>query len=376
MQAAQNISQVFMGVNLKCASCHDSFINDWQLADAYGLAGVYADGPLQMVECDRPLRETAPIKFIYAGLGAIDGNASRSTRLEQLSTALTSHANGRLSRTIVNRLWARFMGRGLVEPVDDMEQASWHPDLLDWLAEDLVANGYDLQRTMTLILTSDAYRMAAVDEADPGASFVFSGPLVRRLTAEQFVDAVSAVTGVWQSTPAGDFDFTLATREAVPASQARWIWAAGPDPGAPRETPVYFRRTFTLRAAPALAQAVIAYDRPFVLHVNGKKVGEYRGSKNPRTIPVETLLRAGPNVLAIATSGTNSVPEEDEPAASTARPERADPGTDAEGDRSQPRHRRPDRHHLGDIVGRLAGMGTAGHGGRPMAAGTPRRSSG
>ena len=230
MQAAQNIAQVFMGVNLKCASCHDSFINDWQLADAYGLAGVYADGPLQMVECDRPLRETAPIKFIYAGLGAIDGNAPRSTRLEQLSTALTSHANGRLSRTIVNRLWARFMGRGLVEPVDDMEQASWHPDLLDWLAEDLVANGYDLQRTMTLILTSDAYRMAAVDEADPGASFVFSGPLVRRLTAEQFVDAVSAVTGVWQSTPAGDFDFTLATREAVPASQARWIWAAGPDP--------------------------------------------------------------------------------------------------------------------------------------------------
>src|SRR5262249_6003766 len=45
MQAAQNISQVFMGVNLKCASCHDSFINDWQLADAYGLAGIYADAP-------------------------------------------------------------------------------------------------------------------------------------------------------------------------------------------------------------------------------------------------------------------------------------------------------------------------------------------
>ena len=54
MQAAQNISQVFLGVNLKCASCHDSFINDWKLADAYGLAGIYADAPLEMVECDRP----------------------------------------------------------------------------------------------------------------------------------------------------------------------------------------------------------------------------------------------------------------------------------------------------------------------------------
>ena len=69
MQAAQNISQVFMGVNLKCASCHDSFINEWQLADAYGLASVYADRPLEMVECDRPTGKTAAMKFLYAELG-------------------------------------------------------------------------------------------------------------------------------------------------------------------------------------------------------------------------------------------------------------------------------------------------------------------
>src|SRR5207249_2105123 len=54
MQAAQNISQVFMGVNLKCASCHDSFINDWMLSDSYGLAGIYSDEPLEMVHCDKP----------------------------------------------------------------------------------------------------------------------------------------------------------------------------------------------------------------------------------------------------------------------------------------------------------------------------------
>src|SRR5712692_6024916 len=73
MQAAQNISQVFMGVNLKCASCHNSFINTWKLADAYGMAGVYADGPLEMVRCDKPTGEVAAIKFIYPELGAIDG---------------------------------------------------------------------------------------------------------------------------------------------------------------------------------------------------------------------------------------------------------------------------------------------------------------
>jgi hypothetical protein len=217
MQAAQNISQVFMGVNLKCASCHDSFINDWQLSDAYGLAGVYADRPLEMVECDRPTGKTAPLKFLYSELGRIDPDAPRGVRLDQLMHALTGPTNGRLSRTIVNRLWARFMGRGLVEPVDDMEQPAWHPDLLDWLAEDLVANGYDLKHTMRTILVSRAYRRPAVDPAPAGEPYVFNGPEVRRLTAEQFVDAVSAVTGIWQPAPDAKINAMLVRAEDVPA---------------------------------------------------------------------------------------------------------------------------------------------------------------
>lgn len=201
MQAAQNISQVFMGVNLKCASCHDSFINDWQLADAYGLAAVYADGPLEMVECDRPTGRRAPMKFLYPTLGTIDADAPRADRLRQLSGLLTAPQNGRLSRTIVNRLWARLMGRGLVEPVDDMEQAAWQPALLDWLAEDLVAHGYDLKRTIARIVSSRAYQRPAVDLPETMDDFVFRGPAIRRLSAEQFVDALSAVTGVWQAQP-------------------------------------------------------------------------------------------------------------------------------------------------------------------------------
>jgi Protein of unknown function (DUF1549)/Protein of unknown function (DUF1553)/Planctomycete cytochrome C len=180
MQAAQNISQVFMGVNLKCASCHDSFINDWQLADAYGLAAIYADGPLEMVECDRPTGKTAPMKFLYGELGSIDANAPPDQRLQELAHVLTGPKNGRLARTIVNRLWARFMGRGLVEPVDDMEQPAWHPDLLDWLAEDLIAHRYDLKRTMTVILTSRAYQGDAVDVAERPETYVFRGPAIRR----------------------------------------------------------------------------------------------------------------------------------------------------------------------------------------------------
>ena len=102
MQAAQHISQVFMGVNLKCASCHDSFINDWSLADAYALASVYADKPLEMIECDKPTGKISDIRFIHPELGKIDPKADKSTRIKQLADAVTSSKNGRLSRTIVN----------------------------------------------------------------------------------------------------------------------------------------------------------------------------------------------------------------------------------------------------------------------------------
>ena len=216
MQAAQNVSQVFMGVNLKCASCHDSFINEWQLADAYGLAGVYADRPLEMVECDRPTGKNAAMKFLYSELGSIDPAAQRGVRLDQLMHALVGPSNGRLARTIVNRLWARFMGHGLVEPVDDMEQAAWHPDLLDWLAEDLIAHGYDLKRTMTLILSSTAYQRVAVNPVVADRPYVFRGPEARRLTAEQFVDAVSTVTGAWPKGPDARLNVALVSAHAVP----------------------------------------------------------------------------------------------------------------------------------------------------------------
>src|SRR5213076_1901416 len=110
MQAAQNISQVFMGVNLKCASCHDSFINDWTLADSYGMASIYSDHALELVQCDKPLGKTAVVKFLYPELGALDAKAPQAERVKRLAEIITSRENGRLSRTIVNRLWARFFG--------------------------------------------------------------------------------------------------------------------------------------------------------------------------------------------------------------------------------------------------------------------------
>jgi Protein of unknown function (DUF1553)/Protein of unknown function (DUF1549) len=219
VQAAQNVSQVFLGVNLKCASCHDSFINDWKLADAYGLAAVFSDQPLEVHRCDRPTGETAHMKFLYPELGQVDPAAERDVRLAQLAEIMTSEKNGRLARTIVNRLWSRLLGRGLVEPVDEMDNAPWNADLLDWLATDLAEHDYDLKHTLSRILTSRAYALPAVDalrEQKSDAEFVFQGPLVRRLSAEQFVDAVAQLTGSAYQEPAAGI--SLAEGEQVRAA--------------------------------------------------------------------------------------------------------------------------------------------------------------
>jgi mono/diheme cytochrome c family protein len=211
MQAAQTISQAFFGVNLKCASCHDSFTSDWMLADTYGLAAIYSDKPLEMIRCDRPLGKTAEARFLYPQVGTIDPKLPRAERLKRFAELMTSPANGRLPRNIVNRLWARLMGRGLVEPLDDMDKAAWSPDLLDWLAEDLVAHKYDLKRTIGLIATSAAYQLPAADAPAEGAkeAYVFRGPLPRRLTAEQFADSLSTLTGDWGKIPSSiEFDFS------------------------------------------------------------------------------------------------------------------------------------------------------------------------
>ncbi len=205
VQAAQNVTQVFMGTNLKCASCHDSFVNHWKLTDAYALASVFSEKPLELHRCEKPTGQTSAVAFIYPELGKIDAAAPRKERMKQLSEILVKPENGRFSRTIVNRLWAHMMGRGIVEPLDDLDQVPWEQDLLDWLASDLVAHGHDLKHTLELIATSRAYRLASVGVPDPSdrGPYVFKGPFTKRMMAEQYGDALSALTGIWPE-PNGD----------------------------------------------------------------------------------------------------------------------------------------------------------------------------
>ncbi|HSU68709.1 MAG TPA: DUF1553 domain-containing protein, partial [Tepidisphaeraceae bacterium] len=204
--------------------------SDWTLADAYGLAAVYSDDTLELIHCDKPTGKTAAPKVLYPQVGALDPALSRPQRLARLASLMTSRENGRLSRTIVNRLWARLLGRGLVEPLDEMEKPAWNADLLDWLADDLVAHRYDLKHTIEVILTSAAYQMPALDApAEEGKSaYVFRGPSLRRMTAEQFTDAITSLTGEWSRFPATiDFDFSAANLVGE-LKQPAWIWTDEP----------------------------------------------------------------------------------------------------------------------------------------------------
>jgi hypothetical protein len=196
LQFAQNVAQVFFGVNIKCASCHDSFIDGWKLDDAYRLAAVVADRPLEIHRCDKPTGKRAVPGFLFPKLGTIDAKQPRAKRLEQMAALVTHPDNGRFTRTIANRLWQRLMGRGIVHPVDVMANRPWSEDLLDYLAVYLVDQKYDHKKLMEHIVTSRAYqsRPVVINREPAGEEYVFCGPEVKRMTAEQFVDAVWTIT--------------------------------------------------------------------------------------------------------------------------------------------------------------------------------------
>jgi mono/diheme cytochrome c family protein len=283
MQAAQSLSQVFLGLNLKCASCHDSFINDWKLDDAYGLANVFATEPMEIHRCDQATGRMAETRFLFPELGTIAADAPREERMKQLADRVVSKENGRLPRTIVNRLWARLLGRGLVEPVDEMDLLPWDSELLDWLASDFVEHGYDLKHTMHRILSSRAYGLKSVAMVDANAltaeDFAFRGPVRKRLSAEQFADAVSEKISPLFAKP--DFVPPVGVNVTVPElpetlDRAKWVWLAG-DNGATAAEPgvVYFRKTIRPSFARKVlkAEAFLTADNAFEFSANGTLIG-------------------------------------------------------------------------------------------------------
>jgi hypothetical protein len=205
LQTAANVGQVFLGTSMKCASCHDHFENrEWPQERFLAFAGLFAPRDLERIRCEQHSGQIVPARFPFdLPGGAVTVPDDLPARLHLAAGLITDPANPRFARTIVNRLWKRYLGLGLVEPADDFrhDNPPSHPDLLDWLAYDFIEHGCDLKHTIRLILTSRTYQLrydpkledhfSAGQENPPR---YFRSPSLRRLTAEQFIDSVRVAT--------------------------------------------------------------------------------------------------------------------------------------------------------------------------------------
>lgn len=310
IQFAQSLSQAFLGINMKCASCHDSFIDQWKLDDAYGLAAIYATEPLEIHRCDKPTGRMAEAAWLFPQLGRVDAEAPRQERLEQLASLMTHPENGRFARTIVNRLWAQLMGRGIVHPLDAMHTEPCCEELLDYLANYLVEHDYDLKAVLKLIATSDAYasQVQIVEQPAADGKRVFRGPRAKRMTAEQFVDAVWQLTGAAPSS----FDAPVLRGKVDPqaASQvelkAQWIWgeSAGDGKMPPGGEKLVFRKTLELPSAVRYGAAVVTADNAFDMYIGGRQIAADDRWQNIRVVSLREHLKKGKNRLVIvATNG-------------------------------------------------------------------------
>lgn len=297
MQAAQNIGQSLMGANVKCASCHNSFVSNMTLDQAYGFATIFADSVLELNRCDKPIGKMAKVNFLYPELGSVAGETVQE-RLFNLSKIMVKRENGRLYRTITNRLWHRLMGRGIIEPLDEMDNAPWDADVLDWLASDFVASGFDLKHLLKRIMTSKAYQLPAVTYANQEglkSDYVFQGPVVRRLSAEQFSDAVSQIIEPLYHTVAYNPANEKITAKRIWHPEIKFDRNVLPEPGKR-----YFRKTITLPStAPEIAEVLISVDHSYILYINGNKVSEGNDWEKVSRLKVKKYLNSGENIIAI-----------------------------------------------------------------------------
>ncbi|MCK0190631.1 DUF1549 domain-containing protein [Arenibacter sp. F20364] len=305
MQAAQNIGQSLMGVNVKCASCHNSFVSNLTLEQSYGFASIFADSIMELNRCDMPIGKMAEVNFLYPELGSVEAEGVKE-RLLLLSEVMVKPENGRLYRTITNRFWKRFMGRGLVEPVDEMDNKPWNADLLDWLAADFVDSGYDVKGLMKMIMTSKSYQLETTrleKQEDLKNGYVFNGPILRRLSAEQFSDAVSQVVAPMYYAAAYDPNSEGLPYKRIWHREVKFDRDVLPEPGKR-----YFRYGFNLNNKKIVsATTLISVDHSYALYLNGKKISEGKDWRKVDRLEVSDKLVQAGNILAVEGENEGSI---------------------------------------------------------------------
>ncbi len=216
---AHILSQAFMGMEMKCARCHDAPYHDFAQKDLFSIAAMLNRKSLSVpssstipgdpaalqsllvkvtLKPGEPVPPEWPFAERFSGQLSTDILLNPEDRREQLAAIMTAPGNERFSQVIVNRVWRRYIGRGFVEPVDDWESADpSHPELLKWLDRQFVNSGYDLKALARLIMTSRLYQQEtdAAGDLDARRASLLAGPTTRRMSAEQVVDSLFVVSG-------------------------------------------------------------------------------------------------------------------------------------------------------------------------------------
>src|SRR5579863_1185508 len=231
LDISENMAQAFLGINISCAHCHNHPLAKWTQKDYYGMANLFARvrlktfgpsgsrpgvGPIfnDVTVYSAPTGEFTDDRFMMVlppkplDASALPENIPGDTR-QYFAKWLTSPENPFFARNIVNRIWRNFMGRGLIEPVDDLRDTNpaTNDELLNAMVKDFVAHNYDVDHLIRTIMQSATYQTSSrplKDNADDdkyGSHFV-----VRRLPAEVLLDAYSQVTQIpekFEGYPAG-----------------------------------------------------------------------------------------------------------------------------------------------------------------------------
>jgi len=215
----RNSAQLFLGIRMSCAQCHNHPFERWTQDDYYGLAAFFArvkDRPDPLYprlnrfnlgaidifnaksgEVIHPRTgDVQPPRFLGGALPKIEPDADRRVALAEW---ITRKDNPYFARSTVNRVWYHLLGRGLVDPVDDFRDSNpaASDEVLDALARDFVRNGFDVKRVIRTVLNSRTYQLtAATNERNKDDERFFSHAVTKLLPAEVLLDALSSSTEV------------------------------------------------------------------------------------------------------------------------------------------------------------------------------------
>ena len=219
----ETVSQVFLGVRIMCANCHDHPFEPWTQRNYYEMTAFFGgvslkEGPQNDEEIVYEKRQgyevrhpkygyEVPPKFPFA---QTDGKSAEEDRRRQFAQWLTAKENPYFAVAISNRLWSYFFGRGIIDPVDDLRPSNpaSNPALVAALAEDLKRANFDLKHLLRRIANSRVYQAGyKTNEWNEDDETNFARQRPRRLSAEQLLDAVASATGsrvTFEGVP-GDF---------------------------------------------------------------------------------------------------------------------------------------------------------------------------